>query len=56
MCVVSLCGKLSEKIDFEVRKKKFDEKKKVNLPIMDHPDIDDTEKQTHLEERMWYIE
>ena len=32
MCVVSLCGKLSEKIDFEVRKKKFDEKKKKGQP------------------------
>ena len=35
MCVVSLRGKLSEEIDFEVRKKKFDEKKRVNLPLND---------------------
>ena len=27
MCVLSLCGKLSEEIDFDVRKKNFDEKK-----------------------------
>ena len=33
MCVVSLCGKLSEEIDFEVRKKKFGEKKKGLPPL-----------------------
>ena len=34
MCVVSLRRKLSEEIDFEVRKKKFDEEKKKGQPLL----------------------